>query len=286
MIEIRTPAKINLTLEIIGKRPDGFHEIRSVIQAINLCDRLRFKAATGIDITGDLPGWEPGKSLVSKAATLFKETFEVSAGALITIEKRIPLVAGLGGDSSDAAATLIGLNRLWKTGLSHSQLAVLARQLGSDVTYFLSGGTALMEGRGEIVSSLKPLAKWWVVLAVPPISIKDKTKTLYDSLNACHYTDGERTKAVAQQLNNKKAFSTAQLYNSFEHVAFSVYPGLLDFTERLLEQSAPHVHLAGTGPTIFSIFKAKPDADKLYRRLKEKRIEAYLALTTNTEQHK
>lgn len=280
MITIAAPAKINLTLEVLGKRPDGFHEIRSVVQTINLCDRLCFKPAKNIEITSASPDWKAGISLVSGAASLLRESYGGSSGAAINVEKRIPLVAGLGGDSSDAAAVLRGLNRLWKCELSQPQLSESAARLGSDVTFFLNGGTALMQGRGEIVTPLKPLSKWWVVLAVPSlIHPPDKTKLLYESLNPDHFTDGQRSASLAQSLNKREAFSPALLYNVFEHIAFSVYPGLFDFAESLLEQSAPHVHLAGSGPTLFCIFRDKADADKLYHRLKDKNIETYLALT-------
>jgi 4-diphosphocytidyl-2-C-methyl-D-erythritol kinase len=280
MITISAPAKINLTLEVIGKRTDGFHDIRSIVQTINLCDRIRFKSAKSIEITSTSPDWIAGKSLVSRAVSLLQESYGCTEGAAITVEKRIPLVAGLGGDSSDAAATLLGLNRLWKCGLSQNQLSELAGRLGSDVTFFLNGGTALMSGRGETVTPVKPLSKWWVVLAVPAmIPPPNKTKLVYESVSPDHYTDGQRSDSLAQRLNKREAFSTSLLYNAFEHVAFSVYPGLLDFAERLLEQSAPHVHLAGSGPTIFCIFRDKADATRLYHRLKDKCIETYLALT-------
>jgi 4-diphosphocytidyl-2-C-methyl-D-erythritol kinase len=256
----------------------------SVIQAINLYDRLSFKAAKSIEITSTSPEWEAGKSLVSGAVSLLRDRCGNSSGAAISVEKRIPLVAGLGGESSDAAATLMGLNRLWKCGLSQTQLSELAARLGSDVTFFLNGGTALMQGRGEIVTPLKPLSKRWVVLAVPAmIHPNDKTKLLYESLNPDHFSDGQRSANLVQKLNKRESFSPALVFNVFEHVAFSVYPGLFDFAERLLEQSAPHVHLAGSGPTVFCIFKDKADADKLYHRLKDKNIETYMALTLSAD---
>lgn len=279
MIEIMTPAKINLTLEVLGKRPDGFHEIRSVVQTINLCDRLCFTPADSLEITGNTPCWDADKSLISRAAALLGDISRVSKGARITVEKHVPLVGGLGGDSSDAAAALLGLNRLWKCGFSKNQLGELAGRLGSDVTYFLTGGTALMQGRGEIVCTIKPLAKWWIVLAVPPVRLQDKTRRLYDSLNNSYYTDGQRSALLAQRLNKREAFSPALLFNVFERVAYSVYPGLFDFTEKFLEQRAPHVHLAGSGPTIFCMFKVKTDAVKLHHRLKEQKVETYLART-------
>ena len=284
MIELRAPAKINLTLEVIGTRPDDFHEISSVVQTVNLCDRVTLKASKGIEIKSTSPHWEPEKSLLTRAVELMRANCGTSAGVSISVEKRIPLVAGLGGDSSDAAAVLNGLNKFWKCSLSRAELTVLASRLGSDVAFFLNGGTALVKGRGEIITPLKPLSRWWVVLAVPAITRPaDKTKLLYDSLTAEHYTDGQKSEALAQRLNRRESFSPALLFNAFEHVAFAKYPGLFNFTEKLLEQSAPHVHLAGSGPTIFCIFKEKTDANKLYQRLKDKNIEAYLALTAVPE---
>ncbi|MFC1981580.1 4-(cytidine 5'-diphospho)-2-C-methyl-D-erythritol kinase [Chloroflexota bacterium] len=156
MLTVPAPAKLNLTLEVLGKRPDGFHEIRSVIQAINLCDSLRFQLSQEVTVKSDMPDWSAEESLVSKAASLLQRTTGCSKGASIEVEKLIPLISGLGGDSSDAAAALRGLNQLWKLGLTQEKLVGLAAQLGSDVAFFLYGGTALAEGRGELVTPLPP----------------------------------------------------------------------------------------------------------------------------------
>jgi len=154
MLTIRAPAKLNLTLEALGKRPDGYHEIRSVIQTISLCDTLRFELSTEVSISSGLPEWSAEKSLVAKAVTLLQQTAGVAKGVKIEIAKNIPSVSGLGGDSSDAAATLLGLNKLWELNLPQSKLLELAVQLGSDVVFFLYGGTVLMAGRGEIITPL------------------------------------------------------------------------------------------------------------------------------------
>ncbi len=130
MLTVLAPAKLNLTLEVLGKRPDGYHEIRSVFQTINLCDRLRFQPSQRITLKSNMPDWTPEKSLVTKAARLLQETTGISKGATIEVTKNIPLVSGLGGDSSDAAATLRGLNKLWESGLSAERLLDLAVQLG------------------------------------------------------------------------------------------------------------------------------------------------------------
>ena len=150
MLTIQAPAKLNLTLEVLGKRRDGYHEIRSVIQTINLCDDITFRSSQVVTVKSDMPEWAPEKSLVMKAVSLLRETTGCPEGAAIEISKRIPLVAGLGGESSDAAAVLRGLNELWALGLPHAALLELAAEVSSDVAFFLHGGTALVKGKGAV----------------------------------------------------------------------------------------------------------------------------------------
>ncbi|UCH42367.1 MAG: 4-(cytidine 5'-diphospho)-2-C-methyl-D-erythritol kinase, partial [Dehalococcoidales bacterium] len=166
MLTVRAPAKINLTLEVLARREDGYHQICSVIQAISLGDELYFQSAEGIEFSSSSAEWLAEKSLVSRATGLLQSATGCSRGALIEVNKRIPLVSGLGGDSSDAAAVLRGLNRLWELNLSPDKLLGRARQIGSDVAFFLYVGTALVEGRGEGVTPLPPLPHRWVVLVV------------------------------------------------------------------------------------------------------------------------
>ena len=141
MLTVPAPAKLNLTLEVLARRPDGYHEIRSVFQTISLGDTLHFQPGREIIFKSSLPGWTPEKSLIARAASLLKETSGCPQGVTIEVDNRIPLVSGLGGDSSDAAATLRGLNKLWELGLSREKLLELAAKLGSDVPFFLYGGT-------------------------------------------------------------------------------------------------------------------------------------------------
>ncbi len=280
MITMKAPAKINLTLEVLFKRTDGFHEVRSVMQTISLCDRLSFQEGEALEFRSDSPGWIAEKSLVAKAAGLLKESTVCSQGAIITVEKHIPLVSGLGGDSSDAAITLVGLNKLWKLALPQNKLLELANQLGSDVAFFLGGGTALLEGRGEVATALPPPQKTWVVIAVPDIPQKpEKTKQLYESLNPGNYTDGAITRQMAERLREGKELSESLLFNVFEKVVFNKFPKLSAFRGRMLESGATHVHLAGSGPAFFALLKEKNRAEELYARLKAQKIEVYLAET-------
>ncbi len=280
MLTVVAPAKLNLTLEVLAKRPDGFHEIRSVAQTINLCDSLQFHLSQNIEIRCDAPDWIPEDSLVSKAVGLLKDTTGCSEGAAIEIDKRIPLVSGLGGDSSGAAAALRGLNKLWGLGLSHSELVGLATQLGSDVTFFLYGGTALLQGRGEVVTRLPPLSHMWVVLLVPAASRpRGKTERLYASLETRQYTDGQITGMLASALREGGKFTPSMLFNTFENVAFDRFAGLKEYREQFLQAGADSVHLAGSGPALFTLTGDKARAEEIYRRLQRQGLESYLADT-------
>ncbi len=280
MITVLAPAKLNLTLEVLSKRQDGFHEIRSVIQTINLCDSLHFQLSRKIEFKSDMPDWVPEESLVSKATSLLQEATGCGKGARIEVGKRIPLVSGLGGDSSDAATILRGLNKLWGLGLSHKELLELAVQLGSDVAFFLYGGTALVEGRGEVVTPLPPLPHMWVVLVVPHVPrLPGKTKQLYASLETSHYTDGQITEKLVRELKTSREFIPSILFNTFESVAFNRFSGLKVYREHIVKSGAADVHLAGSGPTLFTLVKDKTEAEDLYIRCKNQGMEAYVVGT-------
>jgi len=280
MPDIKAPAKINLTLEVLGERPDGFHEIRSVIQTIDLYDSLRFNSDRQLRFSCDNPDFIMEESLVSRAAAMLQEVGGFSRGATIDIKKRIPLVAGLGGDSSDAAAVLSQLNKLWKMGLSPAELLELAPRLGSDVPFFLYGGTALVEGRGEKLKALPPLPRRWVVLLVPPFSrMPGKTARLYASLKASHYTDGQITEKLVKVLNDRRGFKPSMLFNTFENVAFEIFPQLKTYREHFIKLGAYNVHLAGSGPALFALLDDKFQAENLYARCEGQGLECYLAET-------
>jgi 4-diphosphocytidyl-2-C-methyl-D-erythritol kinase len=280
MITISAPAKINLTLEVLGQRADGYHEVRSVIQTISLCDSLSFEPADGLEFKSDSADWVAEKSLVSKAAMLLQPTGRHSRGAIVGVKKLIPLLAGLGGDSSDAAATLRGLNQLWGLGLTREQLVPLARQLGSDVAFFLYGGTALVEGRGEIVTPLPPLLHRWVVVAVPPLPRQPgKTRQLYESLRPGHYTDGRITQKLMAEIRAGREFSTSLLFNTFENVALAHFSGLDVSRRHMVKMGATNVLLAGSGPALFTLLEDKAQAEALCSRLKEPGREPYLTET-------
>ena len=278
MLTVQAPAKLNLTLEVLAKRPDGYHEIRSVFQTINLCDSLRFQLSQKVTFESDMPDWAPERSLVAKAVSLLQETTGCVKGATIEVSKGIPLVSGLGGDSSDAAATLRGLNELWKLELSVEKLFELATQLGSDVAFFLYGGTALVEGRGEVVTPLPPLPHRWVILVVPDAPrLPEKTRQLYASLEASHYTDGQTTQRLVDELREGREPSI--LFNTFENVAFTRFSKLRVYRDHMVKMGASNVHLAGSGPTLFTLIKDKSRAEDLYTHCQQQNMETYLVET-------
>ena len=280
MLTIEAPAKVNLTLEILSKRPDGYHEIRSVIQTLKFFDSLHISPAKNISFKSNLPDWSPEQSLVAKAIKLLQETTGCTKSVAIEITKRIPLMSGLGGDSSDAVATLRGLNQLWELGLTQHQLQEIAQALGSDVSFFLSGGTALMEGRGERITPLPSVPHQWVILIFPKVPrAPDKTKRLYNMLQPCHYSDGRITEKLVANLKSVREFEPSAIFNTFENIVFTSRAELTNYRDHILKIGAPDIHLAGSGPTLFTLLEDKSQAEDLLSRINTQGMEAYLTET-------
>jgi len=280
MLTISAPAKLNLTLEVLGRRPDGYHEIRSVAQTIDLCDRLHFQAGDRTEFKSGMPEWIAEESLVSKAVSLLREATGCTAGVIIEVDKRIPLLSGLGGDSSDAAAVLLGLNRLWELDLSQERLLGLAAELGSDVAFFIRGGTALMEGRGEVVTPLPALSEAWVVLVMPSVSRESgKTGRAYAGLNKSDYTDGKYTERLVAVLRGGGKLEPSMLFNVFERTVYSSNPEISEYRQLMITTGAGSVHLAGSGPTLFTLAGDRATAEQLYNRLAQQGVETCLART-------
>jgi 4-diphosphocytidyl-2-C-methyl-D-erythritol kinase len=283
MLTLKAPAKINLTLEVLRKRPDGFHEVRSVLQAIDLGDVFHISSGEGISFKCDMPGWSAEASLVSRAVGLLREVTGCQKGARINIEKCIPLMSGLGGDSSGAAAVLRGLKKFWGLGLPPEKLRQIAARLGSDVPFFLEGGTVLATGRGEVITPLPSLPEMWVVVVMPDFPVPPgKTGRLYAALKQSYYTDGVITQNLADALHKGLMFHHDMLFNTFENVAFDCFPGLDVYKEHLVKLGAPFVHLAGSGPALFTMFGDKLEAEDLYIRAKDQGMRVYLTHTSTT----
>jgi len=276
VLTVYAPAKINLVLEVLGKNND-YHRISSIVQSIDLCDVLNFQPDEEICFECDEASLKRD-NLVKRAATLLKESTKCSLGARSELRKHIPWGVGLGGGSSDAAATLLALNELWGLGLSLSELVHLASKLGSDVPFFIHKGTALVEGKGEKVTLLPSLPATWFVLLVPPLpKISDKTKQMYNNLDAACFTEGQFVQAALSSLRQGKAIDHSLMFNVFEKVAFDFFPGLGKYRKVLGEAGAPGVYLAGSGPCLFTFFSGEEKAGELFSRLRKQGLECYLA---------
>ena len=282
------PAKINWTLEVLGRRPDGYHEIRSVMQTISLADVLTAVPAAGPRTTVEVyapeyHGEDLSDNTVLRAASL---AGRVDDGPVtFRLEKMIPLAAGLGGGSSDAAAALRLLRRLWSTA-SDAALRRVAKKVGSDVPFFLRGGVQLVGGRGETVRPVRAGPAQILILATPPIAVPNKTARLYAAISAQHYADGAATMQLVERLRAGAAPREVDYVNVFDAVAGWLFP---DFDERRREfgrLTGLRPLLAGAGPSLFGVLgdDAACLADALVHRLREAGFRAWAVRTTSPPQ--
>ncbi len=275
MLTVHAPAKINLVLEVLG-RHDNYHRISSIVQAVNLCDVLNFQLDEEISFKCSEPSLERD-NLVTEAATLLKKVTGYNRGARIELRKHIPWGVGLGGGSSDAAAALLALNELWKLELSVFELIYIASKLGSDVPFFIYGGTALVEGRGEKVTPLPSLSSTWFVLLVPPLSkIPGKTRQLYNKLNDSHFTKGHFVRAALLSLTQEKTIVPSLIFNVFEEVACDVFPKLNEYKEKFKEAGASKIHLVGSGSALFTSVYEEEEANQIRSCLRKQGLECYV----------
>jgi 4-diphosphocytidyl-2-C-methyl-D-erythritol kinase len=269
-LALQTPAKINWVLEALGKRNDGFHELALVFQAISLWDELSFYPKDrGLELSiesSPAPLEADDSNLVLKAAKLFFQAAGFEAGIRIELKKNIPLAAGLGGGSSDAAATLWGLNHLYKTRMPLEKLQALASRLGSDVPFFLTGGTALGLGRGEIIEPWEPAVDFSLVLVKPEEGLA--TPKVYQSGMAV-FTQGEKARELKPLLQTKDPGAVARgLFNGLEPAAFSLLARVQSLKNSLLEEGALGALVSGSGPTVFALVDNEKAAQALAKKMK------------------
>lgn len=249
------PAKVNLVLEVLGTRPDGYHEVETILQAIELADEVAMidGASTPVTVEGPFASGTPAdesnlawRALAAAAAA----ANESVSGIGVRLVKNIPAAGGLGGGASDAAATLRLAARRWPQ-LAPAQLFDLAARLGSDVPFFLHGGTQRGQGRGERLTPLPPLAPHGLVLFAPPETLDRKTPRLFAAIDATGFDDGSVARAFAERPPAR--FAAAEVFNAFERVAFDLFPGLADLAADLEARTGQPIRLAGAGPTLFWI---------------------------------
>ncbi len=268
MLEKESPCKVNLLLNILGQRPDGFHELETVFHPVNLCDRLTFsRGGAGIQLTCSntaLP--TDGRNLVQRAAASFLETAAIKEGVHIHLEKHIPMAAGLGGGSGNAAVTLLGLNELFGHPLSEPQLHAIAATLGSDVNFFLQNQPALAVGRGE---QIEPLAEFSALrgacffLVHPGFGIS--TPWAYRELarfpNAQKGEPGRARRLIELLQAGDLTAAGREFYNSLEAPALEKYPVLALYQEFFQAEGAAATLMSGSGSTTFAIFATQPSAE-------------------------
>ena len=280
-IEVKAYAKLNLSLDVLGKRPDGYHDMRMVMQTVGLTDQLRLETGTGKPLRmetnlGFLPADE--HNLAAAAALRLCETTGADHGGLsIRLRKTIPVCAGLAGGSADAAAVLRGLNRLLGLGLSGQRLAEIGALVGSDVPYCVAGGTALAEGRGEVLTPLPPLPACYVVLCKPAFSVS--TPELFKALDGCRIRRRPDTAGLLAALEGGDLPEVARrMYNVFEDVLPSRRAQEIDAIKNvLIQHGALGASMSGTGPTVFGLFARREEAEGAWKALRELYRETFLA---------
>ncbi|QRG67789.1 4-(cytidine 5'-diphospho)-2-C-methyl-D-erythritol kinase [Brevibacillus choshinensis] len=269
-ISVKAPAKINLTLDVLAKRPDGYHEVEMVMTTVDLADRVDLTLRGDGEITLDCSAsFVPDdiRNHAYKAAVLLKERYHVREGVHLYIDKQIPVAAGLAGGSSDAAATLRGLNQLWNLGLSLDELAAVGAEIGSDVPFCVYGGTALAKGRGEQITHLGAPAPCWVILAKPPIGVS--TADVYGNLRVPeidnHPATGEMLMAISDQ---DFSLMCQSLGNVLENVTLPLHPQVRQIKELMMASGADGVLMSGSGPTVFALVQKEAKVHRIYNALR------------------
>ena len=269
-------AKVNWALEVLQRRPDGYHEVRTVIQTIDLCDTLELEPGDGLHLEVNGEGLPPEQeNLVTKAAHFLWERATELPGAQMRLSKTIPVAAGLGGGSSDAAAALRGLNELWGLDLPLEALVDVAARLGSDVPFLLHGGTALAEGRGERVTPLPDAPRQELIVALPTLTLADKTRRMYSLLTSADYTDGSMAGRLADTIHEGRPVADEHLFNVFDAPAFRTFPEMERLRRALLAAGARSVHLAGSGPALFALIDNATQRERLTRAAAEAGAKAF-----------
>ena len=284
MITVRAHAKINLTLEVLGRRDDGYHDIASILQTVSLHDTLTFEESDAVTLDSDRRDLLTPDNLVLRAAHLLRDATGVSHGASIALKKRIPIAAGLGGGSSDAAATLLALNRFWGTELTRDDLVPLAASIGSDVPFFLYGGTGRVFGRGERVQPLPPADLEWAVILTPQINLPNKTAAMFSKIGPMSYTNGGLTRKLAARLSSKGDTPPQFLFNAFDDVATEAVPDLKTYWDAFHALGAREIHLCGAGPSLFAPVSTKHHATAIQLLLQHRHgWEAHLVSTVHRD---
>lgn len=266
----KAPAKINIALDVLHRREDGFHEVQMIMTMVDLSDRLEMvEIHRDTIIISSQAGYIPldEKNLAFQAAKLIKDRYEVKQGVYIHLDKKIPVSAGLAGGSSDAAATLRGLNRLWDLNISNEELQILGAQLGSDVPFCITGGTALATGRGEKLKPLQPLPQCWVILAKPPINVS--TADVYGRLKVNEIEQHPSISTLLEAIEQHDFYRMcSSMGNVLEEITMKLYPAVSQLKESMLSLGADGALMSGSGPTVFALVFKESKVARIYNGLR------------------
>ncbi|MCI7099174.1 MAG: 4-(cytidine 5'-diphospho)-2-C-methyl-D-erythritol kinase [Lachnospiraceae bacterium] len=281
-IRLKAMAKVNLGLDVVGKREDGYHEVRMIMQTVNLYDKIFISVSEkpGIRLKTNLNFLPVNENnLIYKAAKLLMDEFEIKEGVDIQLQKFIPVAAGMAGGSTDAATTLIGMNHLFDLGLSRRQLMERSVKLGADVPYCVTGGTALSEGIGEILTRLPDVPRGYVLVAKPGISVS--TKFVYTNLKLDQLEKHPDIDAQIEAIRRQDFVQMARLMgNVLETVTIPEYPVVQEIKDFMMDCGAVNAMMSGSGPTVFGLYTNQIQAEKACERLRDAGLAKMVFLTT------
>ena len=281
-LELKALGKINLGLDVLGRRENGYHDVRMVMQTLYLYDNvtLQKKSAPGIEIDSNLfylPNDED--NIAWKAAKLLIDEFDIKDGIRIHLDKHIPVAAGMAGGSSNAAAVLYGMNQMFRLGLSQKELMERGVKLGADVPYCIMRGTVLAEGIGEKLTPLPPMPKCQILIAKPPISVS--TKMVYEKLDALEITEHPDIDGILNGLARKNIHKVADCMGYvLEQVTIPVYPVIEQIKNVMKEGGAMNAMMSGSGPTVFGLFEDRQSARRAAQKIKEQKLAKQVYVTS------
>lgn len=280
-MELKALGKINLGLDVLGRRENGYHDVRMVMQTLYLYDKVTLikKEEPGIEIESNLYFLPKDSGNIAwKAAKLLMEEFHISGGIKIILNKYIPVAAGMAGGSSNAAAVLYGMNKMYQLGLSQQELMDRGVKLGADVPYCIMRGTVLAEGIGEILSPLPPMPKCQILIAKPAVSVS--TRAVYEAIDSKEIEEHPDIDGILEGLQKQDLKKiTSSMGNVLEKVTIDMHPEIAQIKNCMLEQGALGAMMSGSGPTVFGIFRGYASAQKAYEKVKAQGIAKQLYVT-------
>lgn len=281
-MDLKALAKINLGLDVLGKREDGYHIVRMVMQTIYLYDEVRLvkREEPGVSLVSNLPYLPSGEGNIAyKAAKLLQDEFGIREGVDISLRKHIPVAAGLAGGSANAAAVLFGMNRMFDLGLSQKGLMERGVKLGADVPYCIMRGTVLAEGIGEKLQALAPMPKCTVLIAKPPVSVS--TRTVYEALDGKDVKEHPDIDGILSGLEKGDLKSVASaMGNVLEQVTIPMHPVIREIKKEMKASGALNAMMSGSGPTVFGLFENRADAKNAQRRIRDKALTKQVYVTS------